>query len=101
MNTKELLVSVRIIESTVLQCIKSEIETCDHILVEEIKKIQQSADDTFIQEMIFGIYYNWKIYSGQHKGIGIPDRYSELENIIVNCGRIKSYLVKHFPDTNS
>jgi hypothetical protein len=93
MQPGNIFMSLDIIEDTIRRGFIPDVKTCNHIIFEEIKKIRECTDDMYVNEMIFSVYHNWKVYSGQKSSEGfISKRYQELEYMFTDCAHIRNYV---------
>ena len=96
MQTGNIFMSLDIIESTVRKGFIPDVYTNNNIIFEEIKKIREYTSDVYVNEMIFSVYHNWKVYSGQKSSEGfISKRYQELEYMFADCAVIRNYVLQH------
>jgi len=96
MQTGKILQSLDTIESTIRTHKKDEIETSHKTIKDEIYKIQHSTNDTIVIELIFRVYYDWKVYSGQLGNNGFTSgRQIELESIFNDCSSIRAHLTRY------
>lgn len=95
MQTGNILQSLDIIESTIRTYKQDEIETSHRIIKDEIFNIQHSTNDTIVIELIFRMYYDWKVYSGQLGNNGFTSgRQIELESIFNDCSNIRAHITR-------
>lgn len=95
MQTGNIFLSIDIIEATIQNGFIPDVKTCNNLIFEEINKIRKYTSDVYVNEMIFSVYHNWKVYSGQMSSEGfISKRYQELEYILNDCTAIRNYLSK-------
>lgn len=93
MSLIEILSSIERLESTILLHAVKNIEDINQLVRDEIPKIQSSTSDQMILNLISGINFNWKIFSGQKYSEGYESfRQREMDLIISDCKNLKQYL---------
>ncbi len=93
MSVIEILSSIELLESTILLHAVKNIEDINQLVSYEVPKIQSSTSDQMILNLISGINFNWKIFSGQKYTEGYESfRQREMDLIISDCKNLKEYL---------
>lgn len=95
MSVFEILSSIERLESTILLHAIKNIEDINQLVNHEVPKIQSSTSDQMVLNMISGINFNWKIFSGQKYSEGYEAfRQREMDLIISDFKNLKHYLNK-------
>ncbi len=93
MDREKILESVCKLESIFTQCDPVNLKNSDQVITREIVKIRQLSKDDKITELIFSIYHNWKVYSGQRISAGFAARrFIELCYIFEDLATLKIYI---------
>jgi hypothetical protein len=94
MQLKNIFISLDIIEATIRKNEFPDLDFCNKLISGEIKKILLLTNDVLAEELIFGVYFGWKYYSGQiNAGTYRLNHHEELEKIFADCQRIRTYLI--------